>query len=910
MPVSPQSDDLDVPIWTDDEILGFLDHDAPPVRLWALKRLGGVGEEEKLHDAVIRCLRDDNRLVAQAAVRTVPEVSDEIPPELLRSCASREDLSVEVRGLAVSLLAGRGEEWAQEEMLDAYESREEEAAYRPGRWAGRDPEGFVRAVQQRWGETGLPINYGLLQPIMSQGLTELAGAVVDVMVRADDPWACELLEDAVAHATGRYEEFPDLDHILEAGISLEKESPEFPFVPMPDLETELEEAEQRLCSHMEEKIWEGATDTLLGEVLVLGQYFEEEMTELEDLAWGLALARAWREISPPVDQPRFLLRAAYELFRGMLVTAAIERTCRRSSDLRPLLESVEYANEEEMPRLRGRITDRWQRAMEDGTPPDQMVQEIDAWLDAESGVAYVGKLWMVSGLDACPLRRRVEDLCEVVQEGRIEGEELETSAVLIGNYLTLHPELLRRRAPALLRTHPQLARETIDALTCHNRKWASRILLENLDHILILPGGNRVWNSLYRLGDPEALERAVEEWRPGEGTITGCAAHLARLKGSYENLPPEIRREAAEEEKLTQQSLAQMEDVDARETFTRLMGEALWLPARCTECGRTYTYEVERAYVDPDALDDGDADLLEHVVLARIIHCKNCGAEDCYELTEEAHIPLLGGFLMAERSDNMQEMPVVPMRPQLVDGSPVRTASQAIGHLQDMVDENPESAEARRRLGNICEKFGEPEKAEEAWREAIRLDETDVESAFSLAAMLWDRPEDAEGAHFALEAIERFPRAEMPDGLRQAIARNLVDMLQGISEAARPPLAMEAAWIEELPDQTAGINLSKVDLRRIRQWDRLEDLLIEDRFEEIRFTHEMPEESPTLLEKFINRTRSAAPSIPLFGGPLSGPMPPDEPFSGGDEKVGRNDPCPCGSGRKYKHCCGRSGREL
>jgi SEC-C motif-containing protein len=22
-------------------------------------------------------------------------------------------------------------------------------------------------------------------------------------------------------------------------------------------------------------------------------------------------------------------------------------------------------------------------------------------------------------------------------------------------------------------------------------------------------------------------------------------------------------------------------------------------------------------------------------------------------------------------------------------------------------------------------------------------------------------------------------------------------------------------------------------------------------------------------------------------------------------KVGRNDPCPCGSGRKYKHCCGR-----
>jgi hypothetical protein len=23
-------------------------------------------------------------------------------------------------------------------------------------------------------------------------------------------------------------------------------------------------------------------------------------------------------------------------------------------------------------------------------------------------------------------------------------------------------------------------------------------------------------------------------------------------------------------------------------------------------------------------------------------------------------------------------------------------------------------------------------------------------------------------------------------------------------------------------------------------------------------------------------------------------------------KIGRNDPCPCGSGRKYKHCCGKA----
>ncbi|ABW25457.1 SEC-C metal-binding domain-containing protein [Acaryochloris marina] len=26
------------------------------------------------------------------------------------------------------------------------------------------------------------------------------------------------------------------------------------------------------------------------------------------------------------------------------------------------------------------------------------------------------------------------------------------------------------------------------------------------------------------------------------------------------------------------------------------------------------------------------------------------------------------------------------------------------------------------------------------------------------------------------------------------------------------------------------------------------------------------------------------------------------------EKLGRKDPCPCGSGRKFKHCCMQSGR--
>jgi preprotein translocase subunit SecA len=30
-----------------------------------------------------------------------------------------------------------------------------------------------------------------------------------------------------------------------------------------------------------------------------------------------------------------------------------------------------------------------------------------------------------------------------------------------------------------------------------------------------------------------------------------------------------------------------------------------------------------------------------------------------------------------------------------------------------------------------------------------------------------------------------------------------------------------------------------------------------------------------------------------------------QPFVRAGRKVGRNDPCPCGSGKKYKHCHGK-----
>ena len=64
----------------------------------------------------------------------------------------------------------------------------------------------------------------------------------------------------------------------------------------------------------------------------------------------------------------------------------------------------------------------------------------------------------------------------------------------------------------------------------------------------------------------------------------------------------------------------------------------------------------------------------------------------------------------------------------------------------------------------------------------------------------------------------------------------------------------------------------------------------------------------TLQEEWLETPREALegkqPQELLEGGRLF-PGGPVETYRREEPKVGRNDPCPCGSGKKYKKCCGR-----
>jgi preprotein translocase subunit SecA len=49
----------------------------------------------------------------------------------------------------------------------------------------------------------------------------------------------------------------------------------------------------------------------------------------------------------------------------------------------------------------------------------------------------------------------------------------------------------------------------------------------------------------------------------------------------------------------------------------------------------------------------------------------------------------------------------------------------------------------------------------------------------------------------------------------------------------------------------------------------------------------------------------AGPLARAMGGGQAAQGPAPEPFVREEKKVGRNEPCPCGSGKKYKHCHGK-----
>jgi len=120
------------------------------------------------------------------------------------------------------------------------------------------------------------------------------------------------------------------------------------------------------------------------------------------------------------------------------------------------------------------------------------------------------------------------------------------------------------------------------------------------------------------------------------------------------------------------------------------------------------------------------------------------------------------------------------------------------------------------------------------------------------------------------------------DYLRQGIHLRGYAQKQPMQEYKRESFEMFTALLENIQHEVVRI-LARVQVRAEEDVEAVEDQRRQD--------------APM---EYHHDQASAVPA-----GQGQGAPPPDEPFVRDGRKVGRNEACPCGSGKKYKHCHGK-----
>ena len=130
------------------------------------------------------------------------------------------------------------------------------------------------------------------------------------------------------------------------------------------------------------------------------------------------------------------------------------------------------------------------------------------------------------------------------------------------------------------------------------------------------------------------------------------------------------------------------------------------------------------------------------------------------------------------------------------------------------------------------------------------------------------------------------------DHLRQGIHLRGYAQKQPKQEYKREAFELFGALLETVKLETTRI-LTHVVLEtreHVQQVERLEQKA--PAVQNVQYQHPMFEEA--LVGAGAEAEVEAAPLRPK-----------PAPFVRQMGKIGRNDPCPCGSGKKYKHCCGK-----
>ena len=317
----------------------------------------------------------------------------------------------------------------------------------------------------------------------------------------------------------------------------------------------------------------------------------------------------------------------------------------------------------------------------------------------------------------------------------------------------------------------------------------------------------------------------------------------------------------------------------------RTVDELLKLDAKtelqCRSCGKTGQYAVGRIVIDPHKIPAvsapgpafGDA-----IGFTGYFHCSHCGAGGPWDLPPLTVVKIIALLSVARKDPARSPIQFGEMR--LFDGTLVRSPVEGETHLKALIAANPEDYYLWNRLGNLYETAERNDLAVPAFTRSLELNPQDVESHYSVGYHLKEQRQAKQAQeHFLLalrhcRSAQRCKPQTLRDVVRAALEGWMETQIQLKQTPSFPPFNPVAGGTGEMPMTL----LQTLNLTTDKGWDTLVDIYL---------TGTLPNTRPSLLGR-------------MFGAG-TGPSP-----RGTAMRVGRNDPCSCGSGKKFKHCCGKS----
>ena len=276
------------------------------------------------------------------------------------------------------------------------------------------------------------------------------------------------------------------------------------------------------------------------------------------------------------------------------------------------------------------------------------------------------------------------------------------------------------------------------------------------------------------------------------------------------------------------------------------------LVLKCTACGRERTHVFPTVYFDlGTARDKKKIEKYEPLIIPQRVSCPKCGAIDQYELSGTGQIAIMANMMAAyspEAGTTLrpdQQIKFITFTTRWGKMHP----NEADERYQQELAKQPDNADLLVGYANLKRFLGYLDEAKERYHLALTFDSNNAEAWMNLAQMA------SEGRD--LESAMRYWEMTLQSTLAGGAPSGQNDDYRQTAEGA---LLMLRSGI--FPDEFSD-NWSD---------DFIADVL-----------------RPAVSQHPVSAKRQ------------------DEgrPAPEHREKIGRNDPCPCGSGKKYKHCHGR-----